>query len=470
MTESWKHWEGQVVDGQFHLRQYLGGSGHSAVFLTEHGEGGTQKAAIKFIPADPDSAEVQLSRWRQAAKLSHPHLLRIFQVGRCQIGDMNLLYAVTECAQEDLSQILPKRPLTQPEARDMLAPVLDVLGYIHAAGFVHGRMKPANIMAVDEQLKISSDGLCRAGRSTAGQSKPGVYDAPESSSGVASPAGDVWSLGMTLAESLTQRLPVWERIRDEDASLPDSLPAPFLDLARHCLRRDPSRRWTVADIARWLNPATAVPQAQEEPRQAAAAPPGFKKTFARPGYLLPAAALALILIVMLAGPKLFTRHMEAQPTPASAPAHVKAQPKSEGRPPEVATQPKQPSSIPVKAPSAAAVTQPVQPSKASSSSGAVNGEVLEQVLPEISEKARDSIVGTVRVGIRVEVNPVGHVTGATLDSPGPSKFFADKALAAASRWKFIPPTVGGRSVPSEWILRFYFSNTGTKVQPTQATP
>ena len=221
MTESWKHWEGQVVDGQFHLRQYLGGSGHSAVFLTEHGEGGTQKAAIKFIPADPDSAEVQLSRWRQAAKLSHPHLLRIFQVGRCQIGDMNLLYAVTECAQEDLSQILPRRPLSQAEARDLLAPVLDVLGYIHAAGFVHGRMKPANIMAVDEQLKISSDGLCRAGRSTAGQSKPGVYDAPESSSGVASPAGDVWSLGMTLAESLTQRLPVWERIRDEDASLPD---------------------------------------------------------------------------------------------------------------------------------------------------------------------------------------------------------------------------------------------------------
>jgi len=469
MTESWKHWEGQVVDGKFQLRQYLGGSDHSAVFLTEYGEGGSQKAAIKFIPADPDSAEVQISRWRQAAKLSHPHLLRIFQVGRCQIGDTNLLYAVTECGQEDLSQILPRRPLTQAETRDMLAPVLDVLGYIHAAGFVHGRIKPANIMAVDEQLKISSDGLCRAGRSTAGQSKPGVYDAPESSSGLASPAGDVWSLGMTLVESLTQRLPVWERIRDEDASLPDSLPAPFLDLARHCLRRDPSRRWTVAEIARWLNPATALPQAQEEPRQAAAAPPGSTKTFARPGYLLPAAVLALLLIAMLAGPKLFTRHMEAQPTPASAPAHAKTQPKSETPPPETATQPKQPSPLPVKAPPAAAA-QPVQPTKAGSSSGAANGEVLEQVLPEISEKARGSIVGTVRVGVRVQVDPAGHVTGTTLDSPGPSKFFAAKALEAGPQWKFIPPTVGGRSVSSEWILRFYFSNADTKVHPTQVSP
>ncbi len=470
MTESWKHWEGQVVDGQFHLRQYLGGSGHSAIFLTEHGEGGTQKAAIKLIPADPDSAEVQLSRWRQAAKLAHPHLLRIFQVGRCQIGDMNLLYAVTECAQEDLSQILPRRPLSQAEARDMLAPVLDVLGYIHTAGFVHGRMKPANIMAVDDQLKISSDGLCRAGRSTAGQSKPGVYDAPESSSGVASSAGDVWSLGITLVESLTQRLPVWERIGDEDASLPDSLPAPFLDLARHCLRRDPSRRWTVADIARWLNPAAAVRQEQEEPRQAAAAPHDFKKAFARPGYLLPAAALALILIAMLAGPKLFTRHMEAQPTPAAASAHAKPQPKSKAPPPETTAQPMQPSPLPVKASPAAAVAQPAQPAKAISSSGAAKGEVLDQALPEISEKARDSIVGTVRVGVRVQVDPAGHVTGATLDSHGPSKFFADKALAAAPRWKFIPPTVGGRSVPSEWILRFDFSNGGTKVNSSQATP
>ncbi|HYL69022.1 MAG TPA: TonB family protein [Candidatus Limnocylindria bacterium] len=464
MTESWKNWEGQVVDGQFQLREYLGGSPHSAVFLTEYGEGGSQKAAIKLIPADPDSADLQLSRWRQAVKLLHPHLLRIFQVGHCQIGDISLLYTVTECGQEDLSQILPQRPLTQAEARDMLGPVLDVLGYIHAAGFVHGRMKPANIMAVDEHLKISSDGLCRAGRSTASQSKPGVYDAPESSSGVASPAGDVWSLGMTLVESLTQRLPIWERIRDEEASLPESLPAPFLELARHCLRRDPARRWTVADIARWLNPATAVPQTQAEPRQPVAASPGFKKTFAKPGYLLPAVALGLLLIALLAGPKLFTHHMEAQPTPSTTPASAKVQPKSEPPPLEATLQPKQPLPVPVKAPPASAVTQAVQ------SAGMVKGEVLEQALPEVSEKARDSIVGTVRVGVRVQVDQAGHVTGATLDSPGPSKFFADKALAAAPRWKFFPPTVGGRDVASEWILRFDFSNSGTKVRPSQATP
>jgi TonB family protein len=469
MTESWKHWEGQVVAGQFHLRQYLGGSDHSAVFLTESGESEPQKAAIKFIPADPDGAEVQLSRWRQAAKLSHPHVLRIFQVGRCQIGDMNLLYAVTECAQEDLSQILPQRPLTQAEARDMLLPVLDALGYVHAAGFVHGRMKPANIMAVDEQLKISSDGLCRAGRTVAGQSKPGAYDAPEFSSAAAAPAGDVWSLGMTLVEGLTQRLPMWERIREEEPSLPDTLHAPFLDLARHCLRRDPSRRWNIADITRWLDPA--VPGLLASPRETAA-PVIAQKTSAKRGYLLPVAAMAVILVALLAGPKLFTHHMEAQPAADAASTNAKAEPKPEAQPTEIPAQPKstRPASVKAAHP-VATVTEikPSQPAKAPSS-GAGKGEVLEQAMPEISEKARDSIVGTVRVSVRVQVDQAGHVTGATLDSAGPSKFFADKSLAAASRWKFSPPTADGQNLPSEWMLRFDFSSTDTKIRPSQVTP
>jgi TonB family protein len=184
--------------------------------------------------------------------------------------------------------------------------------------------------------------------------------------------------------------------------------------------------------------------------------------------MLPAAALGLILIVMLAGPKLFTRHMEAQPTPA-APKHAKAEPKSEARPPEVAAQPKQPAPLPVKAQPATATIKSEQPARVLTSAS-VQGEVLEQSLPEISEKARDSIQGTVRVAVRVQVDPAGHVTGAALDSPGPSKFFADKALASASRWKFLPPAVGGRKIPSEWMLHFYFSNSDTKVHASQATP
>jgi serine/threonine protein kinase len=119
------------------------------------------KAAIKLLPAPPEESELQLSQWDLVAKLSHPHLIRLFQMGRCQLGNMGLLYVVMEYAEENLLQILPHRPLTPAEAREMLEPVLDALAYVHGQGFVHRHIKPANIMAVEDQLKISSDGLCR---------------------------------------------------------------------------------------------------------------------------------------------------------------------------------------------------------------------------------------------------------------------------------------------------------------------
>src|SRR5712692_4280747 len=98
-------------------------------------------------------------------------------------------------------------------------------------------------MVLGALLKIASDGHCRMGEDNGGLGKPGVYDPPESAGGGVSPAGDVWSLGMTLVEALTQRLPVWERTEQGEPALPETMPEPFLDIARHCLRRDPQRRW-----------------------------------------------------------------------------------------------------------------------------------------------------------------------------------------------------------------------------------
>ena len=131
-----------------------------------------------------------------------------------------------EYADEDLSQIIPQRSLTLAEAREMLRPALDALAYIHAKGFVHGRLKPSNIMACTDQLKLSSDALCEPD-----EPMPGVghYDPPESA---ASPAGDVWSLGATLVEILTQHVPVSEDAQNPDPQVPKTIPEPFFDVAR----------------------------------------------------------------------------------------------------------------------------------------------------------------------------------------------------------------------------------------------
>src|SRR5277367_194173 len=96
-------WEGRTIEGAFPLRQHLGGGESSAVFLTTHD---AHNAAIKLVPADPQTAEQQLFRWREAAKLSHPHLIRIFATGRTDIDGMAMLYIVTDRAEEDLSQVL----------------------------------------------------------------------------------------------------------------------------------------------------------------------------------------------------------------------------------------------------------------------------------------------------------------------------------------------------------------------------
>src|SRR5712692_4778285 len=327
MPEAWKQWEGQVVNGEFPLRQYLGGSEHGAVFLTEHGKQ-LQKAAIKLIPADPATTELPPSRGKLAAELSHPRLIRLFQMGRCQLDGTELLYAVMEYAEEDLSQILPRRSLTPAEARDMLEPVLDALVYLHGQGFVHGHMKPANVMAIGDQLKISSDGLCRTGEPSGGLRKQSVYDPPEAASGEISPAGDVWSLGMTLVEALTQRLPTWERAGQGEPLLPGTIPAPFLDIARHCLRRDPQLRWTVADIQARLQQPVPVPQKQTTARP--------REASAKRRYLAPMAAGALVLAAMLAGLRLLNRRTETQRAPSVAsqksPVQPKIQPKLEKRP------------------------------------------------------------------------------------------------------------------------------------------
>src|SRR5260221_1362670 len=201
--EDWKKWEGRV-DAKFPLRQWLGGSEHSAVFLTER-PGQSQKVAIKLIAANAD-ADHQLARWRAAAQLTHPHLMRIYDAGRCRLDGTALLYLVMEYAEEDLSQILPQRPLAPAEVTDLLPPLLDALSYLHSQGFVHVRIKPSNVHAMGDQLQLSADQIVSFAESNPSPRRRDVYDAPEPAAGIVSPAGDVWSIGVTLVAALTQNV------------------------------------------------------------------------------------------------------------------------------------------------------------------------------------------------------------------------------------------------------------------------
>jgi eukaryotic-like serine/threonine-protein kinase len=238
-----KQWEGQIVKNEFPLRQYLGGDSQSAVFLTEHKQGTSRKAAIKLLSLNSGAAELQLSRWRLAANLSHPHLVRFFEMGRCELDGVGLIYLVMEYAQQNLSQVIPRRRLSVVEAHGMLDPMLSVLDYLHTRGLVHGRIRPTNIMGVDDEFKLSSDSIYRRGELVGTLRRPSPYDPLD---GTNKPVADTWALAMVLIESLTQRLPAWE---GTDSALSDSIPEPFLSIGRHCLQRDPWRRWRTSEIA-----------------------------------------------------------------------------------------------------------------------------------------------------------------------------------------------------------------------------
>src|ERR1700719_4667495 len=147
MTETATELLGQVVGGKFRLGQLVGANEHSAVFLTEYDGQEVHKAAIKIIPEDSAEAAGRLARWREAAKLSHPHLIRLLEMGRCELNHTAVLYVVMEYAEENLSEVVARRPLAAAEARAILSSVVNALAYVHAMGFVHCRLKPANIMA-----------------------------------------------------------------------------------------------------------------------------------------------------------------------------------------------------------------------------------------------------------------------------------------------------------------------------------
>jgi eukaryotic-like serine/threonine-protein kinase len=375
---------GQVVDGKFRLGQLVGRTERSSVFLTEYDGQQVKKAAIKLIPADSVDAPAQLARWKHAAKLSHPHLVRLLELGRCELDHTAMLYVVMEYAEENLALVIKRRPLTPQEARDLLGPVVDALAYVHANGFVHCRLKPSNIMADDDLLKISSDGLCRIGESSGSPGKPGAYDPPEAAGGRISPAGDVWSLGMTLTEALTQRLPVWERTNQAEPSLPSNLQPEILDLVRHCLRRDPQMRWTVANIAARLQPNSPA-----APKQIPLNP---QPRFTNPLVIGAAVVAGLVLVAIIASPRLFKRPSQNQPVPIVAPEVAVKQAKEQA-PEHVQSRPpnQSPAQSNVQPPARSPIQSKAQPTHEKKPVPSVEPALLVQTPPQKTAPSAESL-------------------------------------------------------------------------------
>jgi TonB family protein len=399
-----------------------------------------QKAAIKLIPADVADAEATVANWDAIASLSHPHLMSLIRTGHCQVGDEAQLYAVTEYADENLAQVLPERALTAAEAREMLGPILDALAYLHGKGLVHCHLKPSNIMVVNDQLKLSVDGISLAGQICAKNPEPDIHDAPESDGGRITPAADVWALGVTLVEALTQQPPVWKPYTLREPIVPSSMPQPFATIARACLQRDPARRCTLAKIRALLEPTELQPEAVDR-----RLPDKLRWAIAGAAAVL---LIAIALLVLRSHPSApLLSAAEEQNVAAPAPAATNQAATSEP---------------------AAMVTVAPAAQKAGGATG--KGAVDEKVLPDVSQQAQGTIHGSFMVSVRVTVDMAGKVSEAEFESPGPSRYFANLALQAARKWRFTPARIGGRATTSSWLLHFQFGASGSQVTAVEETP
>jgi serine/threonine protein kinase len=441
-TEIWTKWESQVVNGIFPLRRFLGRSNHSVVFLTECRARSLGSAAIKIIPADTARAEGQLSRWHLAASLSHPHLIRVLEAGRCKLGGHPFLFVVTEYAEQNLAQILPHRALTVDEVREMLTPALDALAFLHRQNLVQGQLKAPNFLVVNDQLKLASDTIREAG----------------DAAGI-DLAADMQALGATIVEALTQTRPAPEVPADAPA-LPATLSPGLADAVRRCLSPEPGNRPTVSELRNLIDPAPETPPPVSAPRVAApqvpAAPnvpvpevsarpaptpppaathappppaaPRQPASMPYPRWLIPGAAVGLVLLLVWVGGRMLQSH--DSPRPIAAPIAP------------------QQSSAPASAPSSATVQTAGSP-------------VLHEEFPAISRSTRESIHGQIKVAVRVTVDRAGNVVAENLEVHGSSKYFARLASEAASKWKFVP---ADSQAPREWLVQFEFSRSGVTGQ------
>ena len=205
MQTGWEELVGSKAGGGYLLRELIGSTDRSAVYRTFRGE---EPTALKLVNADEEPAA--------RPQFDHPQLIRLYSSGQVELEGTPFRYFVMEPADENLASVIAARALSEDETRSMLVPLLEALSYLHELGLAHGRIRPSNILAVGDSVKLSSDSVRSIGA-------------------VASPEEDMRALGLTIIEVLTQ---------ERQASAIARVHSPLREIVEHSLQPDPASRWT----------------------------------------------------------------------------------------------------------------------------------------------------------------------------------------------------------------------------------
>jgi eukaryotic-like serine/threonine-protein kinase len=256
----------QVLDGRYRLDARLGAGGMSVVWRG-HDLVLDREVAVKVLAgtaaASPAARDRVRSEAQAAARLWHPNVTNVYDYGESPGDDGDPVpYVVMELLPgRTLAQRLEDGPLPPRVALRVLSEVAAALAAAHAEHVVHRDIKPANIILTPAGAKVLDFGIAAAvGAPDPDPDGPVMgtpaYVAPERFEGLpATPATDMFSLGVLLYHCLSGRLP-WhaetntelvhaQRYRDPDP-LPhiDGLAPEVLDLCSRCLHKEPQDRPT----------------------------------------------------------------------------------------------------------------------------------------------------------------------------------------------------------------------------------
>src|SRR5262245_55583347 len=238
---------GQVV-GRYRIVEQLGAGGMGVVYRARDIEL-ERDVALKFLTPSAtanDSSRLRLLREaRSISALNHPHICQVFEIGR---DDGRDFIAMEWVPGKTLQSRIPSQGLPPGTAIRFGRQIASALAHPHERGVIHRDLKSANVMITPEgEVKVLDFGLARqilaASEDSAELSltAEGVivgtpaYFAPEIlRGGKASPASDLWALGVVLYEMASGRLPFHGQtvieiataiLNDEPPRLPDRVPA-----------------------------------------------------------------------------------------------------------------------------------------------------------------------------------------------------------------------------------------------------
>jgi formylglycine-generating enzyme required for sulfatase activity/predicted Ser/Thr protein kinase len=252
----------------YEVEAVLGRGGMGVVYKARQ-VGLDRLVALKMIRYAEDAGPEEQARFRAEARaiarLLHPGIVQIHEVGECQGRPY---FALEYCSGGSLDKQLDGTPWEAKRAARLVEALAEAVAAAHRAGIVHRDLKPGNVLlAADGTPKVTDFGLARR-VDASGETRTGAilgtpaYMAPEQAEGhgkQAGPAADLWALGVILYELLTGRPPfkavtgletllqVASREPVSVRHLQPAVPRDLETICHHCLEKDPKRRYASAE-------------------------------------------------------------------------------------------------------------------------------------------------------------------------------------------------------------------------------